>query len=201
MFPFVFLSLSPSFMILSHLTDWFGDVICGDSNSWRRCSRFRVTSGVLPDGLRVDEMTGEISGIPTTLVDPIDITIEVWNEVSSEEITMRLVVKLLTILAIVLICVASVIVLHLVACMTRIHLIWRDKHNTSMKTLERKQYHKMWLMWSQFSLWITFVEKAIQYVHFHFHGPIQFELWLIQFRMCDCEIQWMIWIVSDVNSH
>ena len=83
-------------------------------------SRFRVTSGVLPDGLRVDETIGEISGIPTTLVDPIDITIEVWNEVSSEEITMRLVVKLLTI---VLLCVASVIVLHLVAHMTRILLI------------------------------------------------------------------------------
>ena len=56
-------------------------------------SRFRVTSGVLPDGLRVDEMTGEISGIPTTLVDPIDITIEVWNEVGSEETTMTLVVN------------------------------------------------------------------------------------------------------------
>ena len=85
--------------------------------------RFRVTSGILPDGLRVDETTGEISGIPTTLGDPIDITIEVWNEVGSEETTMRLVVKPLTILAIVLICVASVIVLHLVVRMTRIHLI------------------------------------------------------------------------------
>ena len=42
---------------------------------------------------------------------------------SSEEITMRLVVKPLTILAIVLLCVASVIVLHLVAHMTRILLI------------------------------------------------------------------------------
>ena len=85
--------------------------------------RFRVTSGILPDGLRVDETTGEISGIPTTLGDPIDIAIEVWNDVSSEEITMRLVVKPLTILAIVLLCVASVIVLHLVAHMTRILLI------------------------------------------------------------------------------
>ena len=73
--------------------------------------------------MRVDETTGEISGIPTILGDPIDISIEVWNEVSSEEITMRLVVKPLTILAIVLICVASVIVLHLVVRMTRIHLI------------------------------------------------------------------------------
>ena len=71
--------------------------------------RFRVTSGILPDGLRVDETTGEISGIPTTLGDPIDITIEVWNEVSSEKTTVTLVVKPLTILAIVLICVASVI--------------------------------------------------------------------------------------------
>ena len=72
--------------------------------------RYRVTSGVLPDSLRVDKTIGEISGIPTILGDPIDISIEVWNEVSSEEITMRLVVKPLTILAIVLICVASVIV-------------------------------------------------------------------------------------------
>ena len=86
-------------------------------------TRYKVTSGILPDGLRVDETIGEISGIPTTLVDPIDITIEVWNEVSSEEITMRLVVKPLTILAIVLLFVASVIVLHLVAHMTRILLI------------------------------------------------------------------------------
>ena len=85
--------------------------------------RFRVISGVLPDGLTLNETTGEISGIPTTLGDPIDITIEVWNEVGSEETTMRLVVKPLTILAIVLICVASVIVLHLVAHMTRILLI------------------------------------------------------------------------------
>ena len=51
-------------------------------------SRFRVTSGILPDGLRVDETTGEISDIHTTLGDPIDITIEVWNEVSSEVITI-----------------------------------------------------------------------------------------------------------------
>ena len=38
--------------------------------------RFRVMSGVLSDGLRVDEMIGEISGIPTTVGDLIDITIE-----------------------------------------------------------------------------------------------------------------------------
>ena len=49
--------------------------------------RFKVISGVLSDGLRVDETTGEISGIPTTVEDTFDITIEVWNEVGSEEIS------------------------------------------------------------------------------------------------------------------
>ena len=66
--------------------------------------RFRVMSGVLSDGLRVDEMIGEISGIPTIVGDLIDITIEVWNEVGSEETTMRLVVNPLTILTTVLVC-------------------------------------------------------------------------------------------------
>ena len=90
--------------------------------------RFRVISGVLSDGLRVDETTGEISGIPTTVGDPIDITIEVWNEVGSEETTMRLVVKPLTILAIVLICVTSVIVFcSVVFVVTRILSIRRHK--------------------------------------------------------------------------
>ena len=106
--------------------------------------RFRVTSGVLPDGLRLDETTGEISGIPTTLGDPIDITIEVWNEVSSEKTTVTLVVKPLTILEIVLICVASIIVFcFMVLVVIRILLIRRDKHNIAMKTLERRQYKKI----------------------------------------------------------
>ena len=70
--------------------------------------RYRVTSGVLPDSLRVDKTIGEISGIPTILGDSFDITIKV-HEVGSEETTVTLVVKPLTILAIVLICVASVI--------------------------------------------------------------------------------------------
>ena len=107
-------------------------------------TRYKVTSGILPDGLRVDETTGEISDIHTTLGDPIDIAIEVWNEVSSEEITMRLVVKPLTILAIVMICIGNVIVFcSVVLVVTRILSIRRDKYNVTMKTLEKKQYHKM----------------------------------------------------------
>ena len=39
--------------------------------------KYRVTSGVLPDSLRVDKTIGEISGIPTILGDSFDITIKV----------------------------------------------------------------------------------------------------------------------------
>ena len=71
--------------------------------------RFRMTSSVLPDGIQLNEMTGEISGIPSTLGDPIDVTIQVWNEVGSEETTLTLVVKRFTILAIVLMIIGGVI--------------------------------------------------------------------------------------------
>ncbi|KAK8791176.1 hypothetical protein WA171_002125 [Blastocystis sp. BT1] len=102
--------------------------------------RFRMTSSVLPDGIQLNEMTGEISGIPSTLEDPIDVTIQVWNEVGSEETTLTLVVKRFTILAIVLMVIGGVILFcFVVLVMTRIILINRNKHSISKKTLERKQ--------------------------------------------------------------
>ena len=71
--------------------------------------RFRMTSSVLPDGIQLNEMTGEISGIPSTLGDPIDVTIQVWNEVGSEETTLTVVVKRLRMLGIVLMIIGGVI--------------------------------------------------------------------------------------------
>ena len=103
-----------------------------------------MTSSVLPDGIQLNEMTGEISGIPSTLGDPIDVTIQVWNEVGSEETTLTLVVKRFTILAIVLMVIGGVILFcFVVLVMTRIILINKRTHEGSLKTLERKQYQKI----------------------------------------------------------
>ena len=100
-----------------------------------------MTSSVLPDGIQLNEMTREISGIPSTLGDPIDVTIQVWNEVGSDETTLTLVVKRFTILAIVLMIIGGVILFcFVVLVIARIILINRNKHSISKKTLERKQH-------------------------------------------------------------
>ena len=106
--------------------------------------RFRMTSSVLPDGIQLNEMTGEISGIPSTLGDPIDVTIQVWNEVGSEETTLTLVVKRFTILAIVLMIIGGVILFcFVVLVMAKIISMKKRTHEGSLKTLERKQYQKI----------------------------------------------------------
>ena len=106
--------------------------------------RFRMTSSVLPDGIQLNEMTGEISGIPSTLGDPIDVTIQVWNEVGSEETTLTLVVKRFTILAIVLMVIGGVILFcFVVLVMAKIISMKKRTHEGSLKTLERKQYQKI----------------------------------------------------------
>ncbi|KAK8802899.1 hypothetical protein WA171_006570 [Blastocystis sp. BT1] len=106
--------------------------------------RFRMTSSVLPDGIQLNEMTGEISGIPSTLGDPIDVTIQVWNEVGSEETTLTLVVKRFTILAIVLMIIGGVILFcFVVLVMARMVSMKKRTHEGSLKTLERKQYQKI----------------------------------------------------------
>ena len=106
--------------------------------------RFRMTSSVLPDGIQLNEMTGEISGIPSTLGDPIDVTIQVWNEVGSEETTSTLVVKRFTILAIVLMVIGGVILFcFVVLVIARMVSMKIRTHEGSLKTLERKQYDKI----------------------------------------------------------
>ena len=106
--------------------------------------RFRMTSSVLPDGIQLNEMTGEISGIPSTLGDPIDVTIQVWNEVGSEETTLTLVVKRFTILAIVLMIIGGVILFcFVVLVVARMVSMKKRTHEGSLKTLERKRYQKI----------------------------------------------------------
>ena len=106
--------------------------------------RFRMTSSVLPDGIQLNEMTGEISGIPSTLGDPIDVTIQVWNEVGSEETTLTLVVKRFTILAIVLMIIGGVILFcFVVLVIARMVSMKIRTHEGSLKTLKNKQYHKI----------------------------------------------------------
>ena len=103
-----------------------------------------MTSSVLPDGIQLNEMTGEISGIPSTLGDPIDVSIQVWNEVGSEETILTLVVKRFTILAIVLMVIGGVILFcFVVLVMAKIISMKKRTHEGSLKTLERKQYQKI----------------------------------------------------------
>ena len=106
--------------------------------------RFRMTSSVLRDGIELNEMTGEISGIPSSLGDPIDVSIQVWNEVGSEETILTLVVKRFTILAIVLMVIGGVILFcFVVLVMAKIISMKKRTHEGSLKTLERKQYQKI----------------------------------------------------------
>ena len=105
--------------------------------------RFRMTSSVLPDGIQLNEMTGEISGIPSTLGDPIDVTIQVWNEVGSEETTLTLVVKRFTILAIVLMIIGGVILFCFVVLVIARMVSINNIRKGSLKTLKNKQYHKI----------------------------------------------------------
>ncbi|KAK8808957.1 hypothetical protein WA171_001086 [Blastocystis sp. BT1] len=105
--------------------------------------RFRMTSSVLPDGIELNEMTGEISGIPSTLGDPIDVTIQVWNEVGSEETTLTLVVKRFTILAIVLMIIGGVILFCFVVLVVARMVSINNIRKGSLKTLKNKQYQKI----------------------------------------------------------
>ena len=102
-----------------------------------------MTSSVLPDGIQLNEMTGEISGIPSSLGDPIDVTIQVWNEVGSEETTLTLVVKRFTILAIVLMIIGGVILFCFVVLVVARMVSINNIRKGSLKTLKNKQYQKI----------------------------------------------------------
>ena len=71
-------------------------------------------------------------------------TIQVWNEVGSEETILTLVVKRFTILAIVLMVIGGVILFcFVVLVMAKIISMKKRTHEGSLKTLERKQYQKI----------------------------------------------------------
>ena len=105
--------------------------------------QFRMTSGILPDGVEFNEMTGEISGIPSTLGDPMSVTIEALNEVGSEEISLTLVVKRFPIWVIVLMSIGGVILFCLIVLFMARMASMKRTHEGSMKSLERKRYQKI----------------------------------------------------------
>ena len=71
-------------------------------------------------------------------------TIQVWNEVGSEEKTLTVVVKRFTILAIVLMIIGGVILFcFVVLVMARMVSMKIRTHEGWLKTLERKQYQKI----------------------------------------------------------
>ena len=121
-----------------------------------------MTSSVLPDGIQLNEMTGEISGIPSTLGDPIDVTIQVWNEVGSEETTLTLVVKRFTILAIVLMIIGGVILFCFVVLVVARMVSINNIRKGSLKTLKNKQYQKIWRCFTIFHLRICLLRNAIK---------------------------------------
>lgn len=84
-------------------------------------------------------MTGEISGIPSTLGDPMSVTIEALNEVGSEEISLTLVVKRFPIWVIVLMSIGGVILFCLIVLvLARYMLIRRNMNGIPKKSLERQ---------------------------------------------------------------
>ena len=106
--------------------------------------QFRMTSGILPNGVELNKMTGEISGIPSTLGDPMSVTIEALNEVGSEEISLTLVVKRFPIWVIVLMSIGGVILFCLIVLfMAKVISLKKRTHEGSLKSLERKQYQKI----------------------------------------------------------
>lgn len=105
--------------------------------------QFRMTSGILPDGVEFNEMTGEISGIPSTLGDPMSVTIEALNEVGSEEISLTLVVKRFPIWVIVLMSIGGVILFCLIVLVLSRMVSMKRTHEGSLKSLERKRYQKI----------------------------------------------------------
>ena len=105
-----------------------------------------MTSSVVRDGIEVNEMTGEIWGIPSRLGDGIDVSIKVWNEVGSEETTLTVVVKRLRMLGIVLMIIGGVILFCFVVLVMG-RMVWMKirSHEGWLKRLERKEYDKIWI--------------------------------------------------------
>ena len=110
---------------------------------------FGMSWSVVRDGIEVNEMTGEIWGIPSRLGDGIDVSIKVWNEVGFEERSLTVVVKRFIMLVIVLMIIGGVILFcFVVLVMGRIVWMKIRSHEGWLKTLERKEYDKtIWDWW------------------------------------------------------
>ena len=107
---------------------------------------FGMSWSVVRDGIEVNEMTGEIWGIPSSLGDGIDVSIKVWNELGSEERSLTVVVKRLRMLVIVLMIIGGVILFcFVVVVMGR--MVWMKIRSDEgwLKRLERKEYDKIWI--------------------------------------------------------
>ena len=107
---------------------------------------FGMSWSVVRDGIEVNEMTGEIWGIPSRLGDGIDVSIKVWNEVGFEERSLTVVVKRLRMLVIVLMIIGGVILFcFVVVVMGR--MVWMKIRSDEgwLKRLERKEYDKIWI--------------------------------------------------------
>ena len=71
-------------------------------------------------------------------------SIKVWNEVGFEERSLTVVVKRFIMLGIVLMIIGGVILFcFVVLVMARMVSMKKRTHEGSLKTLERKQYHKI----------------------------------------------------------
>ena len=107
---------------------------------------FGMSCSVVRDGIEVNEMTGEIWGIPSRLGDGIDVSIKVWNEVGFEERSLTVVVKRFIMLGIVLMIIGGVILFcFVVVVMGR--MVWMKIRSDEgwLKRLERKEYDKIWI--------------------------------------------------------
>ena len=107
---------------------------------------FGMSWSVVRDGIEVNEMTGEIWGIPSRLGDGIDVSIKVWNEVGSEERSLTVVVKRFRMLGIVLMIIGGVILFCFVVLVMG-RMVWMKirSHEGWLKRLERKEYDKIWI--------------------------------------------------------
>ena len=107
---------------------------------------FGMSWSVVRDGIEVNEMTGEIWGIPSRLGDGIDVSIKVWNEVGFEERSLTVVVKRFRMLGIVLMIIGGVILFCFVVLVMG-RMVWMKirSHEGWLKRLERKEYDKIWI--------------------------------------------------------
>lgn len=104
--------------------------------------RFHITSDNLPDRLMLNESTGEISGVPLTATDLVDVTIQARNEVGSIETALSFVVKAFSTSTLILLCVCSLVLVS-VLIIVGIFMINKKLHNRSTKTDKANPWKKL----------------------------------------------------------